>query len=721
MADDNLNADEINDLLARFDKLGIAAGRVNATMLGLNSQQQQFIKDLANGVPISRQRLREFNQALAQSVDSMKKIGNSATGVIESLVGIGRDLSRGQADFKLFSHAIKGVEAGVGLLGGAATGAAGKFAKLGSTVAKVNMASEILEGTVGIVGDVAQHMVNVFDDATKSFMNLSKVGGIGADGIMSLAEQFQAAGLPMQRFEAIVSQNSATFAKMGGTVSRTAGIIANELGAIKTSGLDQQLRNVGMSSEEIADTMISYADLQRRLGNDQFMDQQRLRQGTVAYGKELDEIARITGMSREQAQKEADAAMSNARFNAKIRMLVSQGREKEASELRKMNAVYTKYGMEKGFQDMATGFINTAEAQQMFLASNGQAYQSTQAVANGQMSYLEALKQNQSGVQANTGMLTSFASAIGDGAGQFGSYAKNMDFANASLADMEKASKEQAAAMKTPNQQTADLMASFVKLEQASSNLQSSFLTIETVPSLMLETAKAYKWGADKLAAVIRGDESFDPKERYKTETQKALDSDIKATEKLLESNELTAQEQEKTRKRLDDLKAIQEKALEAQKATKTAIEQGAGPLGIKVTDSLKADRLNQEVKNEYNPETVAITPAAPKAAIPTKEGWMTDIVGAAPIWYDRLFDKDAWKNYKAGPTQIAPTPATPAVPQDMGPPKTDSDNSRGGFQGTGEFMDTMRDWLGEAKDTNSKIDQLIAETKKNGMYTRNA
>ena len=625
MADD-FTPEQLQVIIQKLDSMGIAAGRVNATMMGLNAQQKQFVQDLANGVPITRQRLREFNQALAQTTDSMKKIGDSTMGIIESVVGLTRDMSRGQADFKLFSYAINAAESAVGLLGGAFTGIAGKLANSAKITGAVSNIAGGAEDLTKILGALANHMVNVFDDGIKSFINLSKVGGVGADGLMDLADQFRAAGLPMQRFEAIVKSNSDRFAKMGGTVSRTAGIIADELGDMKRTGFDQGLRNLGFASEEIADTMISYADLQRRLGNEQFLDEQRLRQGTIAYGKELDEIARITGMSREQAQKEADAAMANARFNARLRMLEAENTEqsrKAASELRKMNAVYTKYGMEKGFQDMATGFINTAEAQQLFLASNGQAYEATQAVTNGQMGYLDALKQSQVGVQRNTGMLTAFSLAAGNGAGQFGDFAKSMDFASADITSMTDAAKDADKAFKTPNTQTQELMASFAQLELASSELQQSFLTMQSIPGLMLDTAELYRKSSQLLADAIRGDSSIDlaQKERYKTSTQKDIDADIKSTQELIDSGNLTAAEQVKTRERLDELVKLQDKAIEAQKATKTAIEQGGGPLGVKITDSLKADQLNREVKQGYE----ALKPTAPidqtKPAAPVTAG----------------------------------------------------------------------------------------------------
>ena len=652
-----------------------------SAMSGLNSQVRNLVNTIANGAPVTRDMLKQLTNAGQQATNALQKMGNGAMGVVGSLVKITGSLGRGKADFDLFNDAIRGGVSAVGMLGGAITGIAGALSKSTKLVGAVNK----ITGGVGdfgeIVGDIGEYMVGAFDDGIKSFIALSKVGGVGAEGLEGLAKQVEAAGLPLQRFQAVVQSNSSALAKMGGTVSRSAGIIADELGNIKTTGLDQQLRNLGMSSDEIADTMIGYADLQRRMGNTQFMDQQRLRQGTIAYGKELDEIARITGMSREQAAKEADAAMANARFNAKIRTMIANGQEKEAAELRKMNAVYTKYGMEKGFQDMATGFLNTAEAQQMFLASNGQAYESTQAVANGQMGYLDALKSSQAGLKANEGMLTSFSLAAGNGAGQFGDFAKNMDFASANISDMSAAAKDQEAVLKSPNQQTQDLMESFKKLELASSKLQATFLQTDGVPMLMNKAATSFVDGANLLSDAIKGISNWLDEEGKPYESPPARD--------------LAPQQRQE---QIDKLEAANQKLAEG--------------------NTLSAEQRDM-LREMSNP---------PAAAAPgVKPGYSPTNPEPGPLAVGDLLGLGSDKgqttptNPITGPT-IRPVPAaTPATPRDLVVPKAGESLEGTGMPTDSKFMDTLREWLGEAKETNSKMNDLIAETKKNGMYTRNA
>jgi hypothetical protein len=681
-----------------------------SAMSGLNSQVRNLVNTIANGAPVTRDMLKQLANAGQQATNALQKVGSGAMGVVDSMVKITGSLGRGKADFDLFNTAIRGGVSAVGMLGGAITGITGALANSVKLKSAVSTLAGGTEDVAKIVGDIGEYMVGAFDDGIKSFIALSKVGGVGAEGLEGLAKQVEAAGLPLQRFQAVVQSNSSALAEMGGTVSRSAGIFADELGNIKTTGLDQQLRNLGMSSDEIADTMINYADLQRIIGNNQYMDAQRLRQGTIAYGKELDEIARITGTSREQAAKAAQDANRNARYLALERQLMSQNKTEELANLRRLNAVYKQHGLEKGFQDMATGMMNTKEATQLFMASQGQAYQTTMAVKNGQMGYLDALKQTQVGMQSYTdGFGNSLAQAAGD-VDAFGSYGAAVGFAERDLNNLGSALQEQEQAIKKPNQQTQDLMESFKKLELASSKLQATFLQTDGVPMLMNKAATSFVDGANLLSDAIKGisnwlDEEGKPYESPPArdiapqQRQEQIDKLAAANQKLAEGNALSAEQR-------DMLKQISNPPATAAPDvapgySPTNPEPGTPTLGDIFglgTDNGQTTPTNPAELTAPTQQTNPVTPPAELTA-PTQQ--------TNPVT-------------PAGPSQKEIPSATPATPQDLYVPKPNESLEGKGMPADG-WMNTLREWLGEAKETNSKIDQLIAETKKNGMYTRNA
>ena len=489
-------------------------------MSGMDSQAKNLINTIASGAPVTREMLKQLNAAGDQAARAMQNFTKHASQAASSFVNLYSQVGRGNDGFKLLKDAIDVGVRGVQALGDVASGIAGKFLKNPAMAKAVEGFADVVGGGAEIFGDVAKYMVDVYDDGINSFIRLSKVGGVASDGIQGVTKNFDAMGLPMAKYQKLVESNSKAFAAMGGTVARTAGIIANELGALKTQKLDQDLRNLGMSSEEIADTMVSYADLQRMIGNRQYMDSERLRQGTLAYGKELDEIARLTGMSREEAAKAAEEANRNARYLALQRQLEREGKTEELANLRRLNAVYKQHGLEKGFQDMATGMMNTQEAIQLFNASQGQAYYSTMQVKNGLMGVEDALKQTQTGVRSYTdGFGNSLAQAAGN-VDAFGNYGAAVGFAERDLNNFSEAVKDQEKAISTPNQATENLMKTFVSLEEAAAKLQSTLLGVEGATSVMKGTAELVRDGSYMLSDAIKGIQNWSDNGKQIQQTQ---------------------------------------------------------------------------------------------------------------------------------------------------------------------------------------------------------
>lgn len=500
MADDNLTDDEMRELQEVIRNM-------RTSTLKTSQNMTDIINKVASGMKITRAEFDQFNKELGMTTRALSEMRSEFMGAISGVVGLTSAMGRGTDGFSLFNQAIDATAAAAKGLFSSFTFLAGKLNPLAAVMA--DTVGEFSKGAIEIGADIAKYMVGTFEEGTKTFIQLSKVGAIGAAGIQDMADKFETLGLPMGKYAQLLQQNSGALARMGGSVSNATTSVVEALGGLKESGADQGLRNIGFASEEIADTMIAYADLQRRLGQTQLGDQMALQQGTMAYAKELDEIARITGMSREQAQKEADAAMANARFNATIRQMMAEGRTQEVAELRKMNAYYTQFGMEKGFQDMVTGFMNTSDAISLFNQSQGAVYEAAMAAKNGQMDATQALQMHQAGLAKNEAMLTSVAQAGGNLSGQLGNFSQGMNFLGAEIDKTTLAQAEQNAATSKPNVATANLMKAAANLEQAAATLQAAFVGTESAPALMKQASEIMKSGSITLADAIKSFKSL--------------------------------------------------------------------------------------------------------------------------------------------------------------------------------------------------------------------
>jgi hypothetical protein len=98
---------------------------------------------------------------------------------------------------------------------------------------------------------------------------------------------------------------------------------------MKASGLDESLLKMGYSTEEINNGMASYIGIMGRTGRAQSVQNlstEQLTQQSATYLKELDALAKITGQTRSEKQKEFDDLSRDAQFRAATLHLSEQER-----------------------------------------------------------------------------------------------------------------------------------------------------------------------------------------------------------------------------------------------------------------------------------------------------------------------------------------------------------------------------------------------------------
>jgi len=318
---------------------------------------REFVRAVSSGANISEEKLKAFARANGIAIDALLGFTNAYKSAKQTLVNIGSmagAVGKGNTSFNVLNSTITSLSNVVGEL-------------LGT----IPLVGGALKGLTQAAGQATNYMLDQYQTAYGAFEQLSQAGAAGAGGIEDIRRQFSELGMPIEAMSAIVTRNSQRLAGLSGTVLDASKQFTSTAGAMKKADeagnrLDMQLRVLGYSSDEIADTMIQYADLQRRFGAQQTLSNEQLAAGTLAYGKELDAIAKLTGMSRKQLQTEMDQMMLNERFAAKIRDMQLNGQEAAAKELQAAVLAQTAMGnkqMASAIMAAATGFYTTPEAQ----------------------------------------------------------------------------------------------------------------------------------------------------------------------------------------------------------------------------------------------------------------------------------------------------------------------------------------------------------------------
>ena len=301
----------------------------------------------------------------------------------------------------------------------------------GGPVIKAFIAAATL--ATGKMIDLQKVAGKMSDDLFKGFQGLSKSGAAAADGMTGLQAGMRKLGLGVQDVESytrLIGESSKDLALFKGSVF--AGRKAFEDIGQGMQQYNYQLRAAGMNQEDINAGAMGYLKLQTRLGQAQNMTTQQLADGAKKYLIEQDALTKLTGQSREQAEKQAQDALMEEAYAAKIRQLQLQGNFKAIEDLRKMNQVYAEFGgpgMAKAFRANVTGMLTNADALRYNMGSNMEMMRTTQAVIANQMDYKDALNLTGKAFRQNVDALGTTLGQVEVYGDSFGSLYESNQFA----------------------------------------------------------------------------------------------------------------------------------------------------------------------------------------------------------------------------------------------------------------------------------------------------
>jgi len=160
-------------------------------------------------------------------------------------------------------------------------------------------------------------LVKLQEDNLKGYRDLSKIGVNFGQALGQLRVTAAASGLTLEQFNKMIASSADAFVLMGTTANDGAKNFKNiNLELTRTGGVGEQLRNLGFGFEDMNLLTASYVRVTGGLSKQQQQDYKGVAAAVAEYGKELDLIARITGRSREQQEKELEEQMKEANWQA---------------------------------------------------------------------------------------------------------------------------------------------------------------------------------------------------------------------------------------------------------------------------------------------------------------------------------------------------------------------------------------------------------------------
>ena len=381
---------------------------------------RQSLDELRKTGTLTTATLDKLNKASAKAANGTAELGeaskDAATNVntfdkklvsaVKSLTDAGNAIRDNREDFRSLNPAIRASGIAIGVagrkIGGVVEGVGDAVSGLSLLLGPKGKLIGILGGglisglgkAIGASSDAAAQLAVQFGEfatgelqkVVESYRQVGAVGGIAAGGMTALYDQAIAAGLSTGQFAKVISTNSETLARSTGSVAEGAKILSEmaQVGDATT----RQFYALGISVEQTRDFQAKFLEQNRLTGRIQRGDTQALTEASKAYIFQLDELSRITGLSREQSQKLLEEQNRNIRFRASLRIAEREFGENTRKAMQNAVAVISAESKEfgTGFADlMGPGGASTQAAMNLQIATGNAAKGIADMVRTGQM------------------------------------------------------------------------------------------------------------------------------------------------------------------------------------------------------------------------------------------------------------------------------------------------------------------------------------------------
>lgn len=280
---ERLTPQEIQDIFDGYDK-AVLNGTAHT------KEWQSKLKD-------AQKALRDYDRELKES---LKKLGTS-------FVDLGKKLGDGEVGASVFNGSL-------------AAGGNALTTFIGDATPATKAIGMIIKAGIAYVGAVTKQA----DSLYKGFQDVSRTGTVGFSGMREVYSNMQKFGYgvnELDKFGALMSENSESLAKFGGNAVDGAKAFANIGTELQHSGLTAELLNMGISVDEINKGAAGFIKQQIGLGLNQKNIGDKLTSQTAQYINELETISRLTGQTREQQEQKIADAQAEQAYNAKMSAL----------------------------------------------------------------------------------------------------------------------------------------------------------------------------------------------------------------------------------------------------------------------------------------------------------------------------------------------------------------------------------------------------------------
>jgi len=240
------------------------------------------------------------------------------------------------------------VVGGLDRMSSAVTNTIKQFANVGNDL---NAAAGIFS-SIPIVGPMFAAVAGAATSVAKSFNEVSKSGATFGGSITAFSAAASSAGMTMEQFGGLIAANGEAMLGLGSNVEAGAKRFGEVSKALRATGSD--LYALGYSTQDINAGLANYTKNLRNSGRQGTQSNAELAQGAKNYLKEMDALAKVTGESRADKEKERERLIKDGQFAA-----AQQGLNKDVADSM-LNMVQSMPS--QGLKDFAKDVLSSGSA-----------------------------------------------------------------------------------------------------------------------------------------------------------------------------------------------------------------------------------------------------------------------------------------------------------------------------------------------------------------------
>ena len=292
---------------------------------------------------------------------------------------------------------------------------------------------------------------NKMSDRTfNAYKRLAEVGGSAGEtfqGLRNKARDFDytlgEADEGLNDFVQMLYKNAETLAYYKGSVNKGANATADLMHAF--TEYRDPLSRLGLSTEAQNQSVMNYINYSAKLGTIQGKTNEQLAASARKYIMETEALSVVTGKQREAIEQERASLMREQQFRAKIELLRLRGETKQAERLENIGVTMANTftpSTAKAMRNTLTGYLQTAEAQQLNLATSGESVKIAREFNEGKIDELEAMTRLQRALDPANNKFMGLMAMVNDTGDTFGVLADQLDDNRRANGDVGKAMKD---------------------------------------------------------------------------------------------------------------------------------------------------------------------------------------------------------------------------------------------------------------------------------------